>query len=169
MQVVQNADTESLEQGDVVEIAGMAPSLRKSGLPVIQVRKARESHTASVIGVVDSSYASQWLSLDIEEDPTGARAGRNRISLSHAGPVAPGEFMLIVVYGLCRVKASLGEEEIIPGQLLAVGNQPGYAMKAELAKGPDGKTISLPGSVFAKAIGRMEKTDNLIYAFVTLH
>jgi len=165
MQVVQNADTEPLEPGDVVVIAGLgdAPA---DGLPrVIQVRKVSEAGSTAVLGVVSASYAKERLAT--EEDPTGASGPEGGIPLSDAGPVAPGDYLLVVVRGPCQVKASAAGRAIQVGDLLSSASVAGQAARAGTVL-VEGVAIAAPGTVFGKALEPLDAGEGLIYVYVTL-
>jgi hypothetical protein len=166
MQIVQSSDTEPLEAGDVVEIAGMGASPAEGLPPVIQVRKVREAGSSAVLGVVASGYAREWL-VDASSDDPGAASGANReISLSDAGPIAPGGYLLVVVRGPVQVKVD-GSSAIRPGDLLSSAAQAGYAQKAPLAS-VEGSPAAQPGNFLGKALEAWDGGQGRIYVFVTL-
>lgn len=167
MQVVQNGDDEALERGDTVVIAGLSAATFE-GVPILQARSAREANSTAVLGVVASTFSEEWLSDSASLDPTGATGLPEDIPLSTPGPVAPGEYMLVVVHGPCQVKAEAASAAIQPGDLLSTAGRTGYAAKAanvNLA----GAWITPPGTVFGKALEPLNAgRDGLIYVFVTL-
>lgn len=169
MQVVQNGDTETLERGDLVAIAGLDVSLA-GGAPTIRVRKVREANSTAVIGVVASSYSAEWLKSEwlkgTRSDPAKAQAREKPIPLSGPGPVAPGEYLLVVVQGPAQVKASAVGGAIQPGDLLSSAGQVGYAAKSAMLT-VEGVRTAVPGTVLGKALEPYAGQE-LIYVFVTL-
>ncbi len=165
MQVARNGGHEPLERGDVVVIAGMSEPLSTDMPPIIQVAKAHGANNTAVIGVVASTYAADWLTGG--SDPTGATAPEE-IPPNTPGPVAPGEYLLIVVQGPAQVKASALSGSIHAGDLLATAEQDGYAAQAAEVN-IAGVQITPPGTVFGKALEPLEMgREGLIYVFVTL-
>jgi hypothetical protein len=166
MQVVQNSDASSLERGDVVVVAGMGPAPAENAAPVIQVRKASEANSPAVVGVVASSYSPEWLADSSMADPTAAGPGQN-IPLSGPGPIAPGDYMLIVVQGPAQVKVSALSGPIQPGSLLSSAGEAGFAAEAAQVT-VEGISTPIPGTVFGKALEALNGGQKLIYVFVTL-
>ncbi len=167
MQVVQNGDTKALERGDTVVIAGLGTDAVE-GVPMLQVRSAREANSTAVLGVVASTYSAEWLVDTASIDPTGATGLTKEIPLSTPGPIAPGEYMLVVVHGPCQVKVDAASTAIQPGDLLSTAGRTGYAAKAADVS-IEGVRITPPGTVFGKALEPLDAgRDGLIYVFVTL-
>ena len=165
MQVVQNGDAEPLEPGDVVVIAGLgdAPA---DGLPrVIRVRKASEAGSTAVLGVVSASYARERFTT--EGEPTGASGPGDEIPPSEAKPVAPGDYLLVVVRGPCQVKASAAGGTIQVGDLLASASVAGRVARAGSVP-IDGAAMVAPGTVLGKALEPLDAGEGLIYIYVTL-
>jgi hypothetical protein len=167
MQVVQNGSAESLERGDLVEIAGLDTAARTAGPPTIQVRRAEGANSTAVIGVVASNYPGEWLDESAAADPTGATGPETEIPLAEPGPIAPGELLLVVVQGPAQVKASALSGAIHTGDLLSSADQPGQAVKAAQLQ-VEGVTAALPGTVFGKALEPLDAGKGLVYVFVTL-
>jgi hypothetical protein len=84
-----------------------------------------------------------------------------------AGPVPPGEHLLIVVQGPTQVKTSAFSGAIQPGDLLSSAGPAGRAGKAAQVS-IDGIQTAVPGTVFGKALEPLDTGDKLIYVFVTL-
>ncbi len=166
MQVVQNGDDEPLELGDVVAIAGLGDAPAKGLPPVIQVRKARQANDSAVLGVVAASYAKEWFTAQ-STDPTGASGPSEKIPQSDAGPVAPGDYLLVVVRGPCQVKANVAGGAIQPGDLLSAAGVTGYAAKAREVT-VEGIKLTAPGAILGKALEALAADRDLIYIFVTL-
>jgi hypothetical protein len=167
MQVVQNGDTVALERGDTVVIAGIGKG-PVEGTPMIEVSKARQANSTAVLGVVASTYSAEWLIDTATIDPTGATGPTSEIPLSSPGPIDPGEYLLVVVHGPCRVKADAAITAIQPGDLLSTAGRTGYAAKAAEVS-VEGARITPPGTVFGKALEPLDTgQDGLIYVYVTL-
>jgi hypothetical protein len=166
MRVVQNGDDEFLEPGDVVVISGMGSSPGEDLPPVIQVSKAKEAGSTAVLGVVAASYAKEWFTAQ-SGDPTGASNLNQEIPLSEPRPIAPGEFLLVVIEGPCNVKVNLDGGMMQIGDLLSTAEQPGYARKAVQLEF-DGVTITAPGTIFGKALEPLGNDQDLIYVYVGL-
>lgn len=165
MQVVQNGDTEPLEPGDVVVIAGLGDAPAEGLPPVILVRKASEAGSTAVLGVVSASYAKEQLAAG--GDVIGAGGLDGEIPLSEAKPVVPGDYMLVVVRGPCQVKASAAGGAIQVGDLLANAGAAGHAAKAGAVL-VDGVAMAAPGTVLGKALEPLDKGEGLIYVYVML-
>ncbi|MBN1536509.1 MAG: hypothetical protein JW908_07240 [Anaerolineales bacterium] len=165
LQVVQNDGKETLELGDVVVVTGIGKSLSENTAPIIRVSKASEINSTGVLGVVASSYSADWL---LEEtDPTGASIHKNDIPLANSNPIAPGEYLLVVVQGPAQVKASAVSGAILAGDLLSCAEAKGYAVKASHIT-VNGISTTIPGTVFGKALEALDEGQDLIYVFVTL-
>ena len=162
MQVVQNAGKEALELGDVVAFSGIRAPLESSGPPVIQVVGTADANNTAVAGVVFSRFNIEAVTSNI--DPANPFSGEG---ITSDGPVASGEYMLVVVRGPAQVKASALESDIQPGDLLSSASQIGYAGKAtEITI--DGNNTPIPGSILGKALEPLEAGQKLVYIFVTL-
>jgi hypothetical protein len=168
MQVVQNGGSESLEYGDVVVIAGMGPAPLDGLPPIVQVRRAEEANSTAVLGVVASTYSAAWLEAAAGADPTGASGLDEAIPLMDPGPIAPGEYLLVVVRGPCEVKVDAAAGAIRPGDLLSTAAQEGYAAGAAEVT-IDGLPLALPGTVLGKSLSSLEAgRQGRIYVYVTL-
>jgi hypothetical protein len=167
MQVVQNGGDEPLEQGDVVVIAGVGESPADGLPPVLQVRKASEANSTAVVGVVAASYAAEWMMESARIDPTGATGPEEAIPQAGPGPIARGEYLLVVVQGPCQAKAEAFTGSIQPGDLLSSGGQAGYVAKAPTLN-IEGVEATVPGSVLGKAMETLDAGEGLIYVYVTL-
>lgn len=160
MQVVQNGGDQVLEAGDVVVFSGIGAPLEEGGMPIIQVAKATSANDTGVAGVVSSGINPKVV--------TGLTPEGGDGPIRIEGPVAPGDYLLVVVQGPVQVKVSALSGAIAPGDLLSSAGQAGYAAKAaELTV--DGVTIAPPGTVFGKALEALDAGDGRVYVFVTLH
>jgi hypothetical protein len=161
MQVVQNGGSTTLEYGDVVVIAGMGEVPIEGLPPVIQVRRAAGANDTAVLGVVASTYSTAWMEAAVEADPTGAGDLGEMIPLTGRGPIAPGEYLLVVVRGPCEVKVDAAAA-LRPGDLLSTSSQAAVVRV-------DGVPLALPGTVFGKALEPLEAgRQGLIHVYVTL-
>lgn len=167
MQIVQNAGDGPLERGDLVSIAGLGAPPIEGMPPVIQVRRTGEANSTAVVGVVASTYPDAWLADPAKIDPTGATGPDRAIPQTGPGPIAPGEYLLVVVQGPAQVKASALSAAIQPGDLLSSAGEAGYAARAA-EMSIDGITIAAPGTVFGKALEELREGQGLLYVYVTL-
>jgi hypothetical protein len=167
LQVVENGGEDPLERGDLVAIAGMGAPAVEGRPPLLQVQKANEADSTAVVGVVASSYPGEWLVDQGSIDPTGATVAGGEIPLTGPGPVAPGDYLLVVVQGPAQVKASAVAGAIHPGDLLSSAGQAGYAARAAEVE-IERVRIALPGTVVGKALEPLAADQALIYVFVTL-
>jgi hypothetical protein len=155
--VVQNSGSEALEAGDVVAFTGIGEMLADTGVPTLQVARADLASGAAVAGVVYSRYDARLL-LNGLAQPQEDKAPEPEFVAE--GPIAPGEYLLIVISGPAQVKASALDGEFKVGDLLAVGGTAGTAAKVGEA--------TVDGAVFAKALEPLAAGDKLIYVYVTL-
>jgi hypothetical protein len=135
--------------------------------PVIQVRRTGEANSTAVVGVVASTYSDAWLADPAKIDATGATGPDRAIPQAGPGPIAPGEYLLVVVQGPAQVKASALSAAIQPGDLLSSAGEAGYAARAA-EMSIDGVTIAAPGTVFGKALEELREGQGLLYVYVTL-
>jgi hypothetical protein len=165
MHVVQNGGDEPLEPGDVVVFSGMAAPLEAGGPPVVQVARVTSANSTAVAGVVSSRFNIEAVTGEPEYmDGRGSKAG---LEVTLAGPVAPGEYLLLVVQGPAQVRASAVAGAIQPGDLLSSAGEAGCAARAaEVAI--EGIKTTMPGTVLGKALEPLDKGQELIYVFVTL-
>lgn len=165
MHVVQNGGDEPLEPGDVVVFSGMAAPLEAGGPPVVQVARVTAANSTAVAGVVSSRFNIEVVTGEPEYmDGRGSKAG---LEVTPAGPVAPGEYLLLVVQGPAQVRASAVAGAIQPGDLLSSAGEAGCAARAaEVAI--EGVKTAMPGTVLGKALEPLDRGQELIYVFVTL-
>lgn len=158
MQIVQNAATTSLETGDVVAFSGIGAPLKGTDQPVIQVVAAESANSTAVAGVVYGRFNIETLSVGSEKTSP---------AMTPEGPVAPGEYMLVVVHGPAQAKASTFTGALQPGDLLSSASQSGYAAKAAEVT-LSGVQVTVPGTVLGKVLEPLAEGEALIYIFVTL-
>jgi hypothetical protein len=161
MQIVQNGGQELLEPGDVAVFYGLAASAGPDGSPVIQVARAAAADSAAVAGVVHSWYNSAVATGSAEEMTRGV------LEVTREGPIAPDEYLLLVVQGPAQVKASALNGAIQAGDLLSSANQPGHAARATTVSIEAASTV-LPGTILGKALEPLDEGDAQIYIYVTL-
>jgi hypothetical protein len=161
MNVAQNGGEEALESGDVVVFSGISRPLSTNGSPVIQVARVTEANSRAVAGVVHSRFNVEVTGgEDRDPDPD--------MEVTPAGPVPPGEYMLVVVQGPAQVKVdAVGSGAIQPGDLLSTHMTAGLAGKAATVT-VDGVETTVPGTVFAKALEPLDGKQEMIYVYVTL-
>jgi len=165
MQVVQNGGDQSLEKGEVVVFNGLGKILHKGGPPTPRVAQATEANSTGVAGVVYSRFNIE--AVDESKDHPGHRGELAALEVTPDGPVAPGEYLLLVIQGPAEVKTESLGGSIEPGTLLSSCETPGCAGKAAEVS-IAGKSLSLPGTVVGKALEPLESGGGMIYAFITL-
>ena len=119
------------------------------------------ANSTAVAGVVYSRYEIAA----VPEDPEQAAEGDREVT--PAGPVPPGEYLLMVIEGPAQVQASALAGAIQPGDLLSSAGPAGQAAKA-VQVSIEGVQTAVPGTVFGKALEPLGEGDKLIYVFVTL-
>jgi len=169
MQVVQNAGPTPLEPGDVAVFTGIEVGLdgelsaasALSGMPMIQVGRASATNGHAVAGVVYSGFNIDALLADNPEaEPADA-------TINLPGPIATGDYLLLVMQGAVQVKAAALGGSIQPGDLLVAAGDTGMAMPAT-ASDAGGAGLTAPGAVFAKALESTDGNQEMIYVYVTL-
>jgi hypothetical protein len=159
MQVVQNNGSQTLEPGDVAVFSGVSAPL-SNGSVIVQVDKANGINDVAVAGVVYGKVAAAVAEGTLTADGGGLPADGQAVS---QGPVAPGEYALVVVQGPAQVNVSTADGAIQVGDSLSTAAQSGLAGKVDAA------TTSLPGVVFAKALQPLANGEGMIYVYVTLN
>ena len=144
MQVVQNGGISPLEPGDVVVFSGMTVSRDAGELPVIQVAHAAEANDTAVAGVV---YRGFNIDTVMGDDAAEGTDRGLELEVELDGPVAPGDYLLLVVHGPAEVRTSALSGDILPGDLLSTGDRTGYAAAAPQVT-VDGVAFTPPGTVF---------------------
>ena len=164
MHVVQNGGDVPLEPGDVAVFNGIVPS-PDGGAPVIQVALSSSANSTAVAGVVHSRFNIEAV-VERAESEARQRPG-GAMEITSDKPVAPGDYLLLVVQGPAQVKATGLSDPIQPGDLLSTASQAGTASRAIKANAP-GAESAAPGTVFGKALEPLEVDQRLIYVFVAL-
>lgn len=160
MQVAQNGGSQSLEPGDVAVFSGISRLAEVGDSPVIQVANTNSANSQAVAGVVYSRFNGALLNDETGELPPDTE-------VTPAGPVAPGEYLLLVVHGPAQVKVSDLAGAVQPGDLLATAGEAGLAAKAQQVT-LQGVTMAVPGTILGKALEPVTKGQDKIYVFVTL-
>ncbi len=165
LQIVQNGGEEALEPGDVAAFSGMGTPLDENGVPVIQVTATTTANSTAVAGVVQSRYNIE-ATINAAEPYTANRIAA--LDITPEGPIAPGEYLLMVVHGPAQVKATAFAKSIRPGDLLSTAATTGFAAKAaQMDLG--GVQTAIPGTVIGKALEPLNGDKELIHIFVTLN
>ncbi len=152
MMVVQNSSAGTMESGDVASFAGINIGEATDGLPIVQVAPANAENIQGVAGVVYGKFPDELLNAPPEglEDPSLSQ-------YDPTAPAAPGDYLLLVVYGPAQVKTNGGRVAIQPGDAITLDGK--LAVTA----------ATTPGSgVFGKALEASADDKALIYVFVTL-
>ena len=164
MQLVQNGGAEPLEPGDLAVFSGMAASLQAGGPPVVQVARATTAASTAVAGVVYSRF--NIAAVTQERDAMGGGPAGDP-EVTPAGPVPPGQYLLLVVQGPAQVKVDATAGALQPGDLLASA-----PLAAHAGRAPEvtvaGVSSAVPGTILGKALERWEGGQGRIYVFVTL-
>lgn len=159
MIVAQNGDSGDLERGDVVSVSGMGAAFAESESPTPRVRRAGPG-SGAIVGAVYSRFVAEE---KVEEQAGADGQVERRTSVrSHSveGPIAPGDYLLLVVLGPAQVKASALAEGIRAGDLLAAAGQ---GQAATLLAG-----TYIPGSVLGTAMEALgvAQSSGLIWVLV---
>ncbi len=164
MQLVQNGGAEPLDPGDVAVFSGMTAALQAGGPPVAQVARATTAGSTAVAGVVYSRFNIATVTRE-RQAMGGDLAGDQEVTL--AGPVLPGEYLLLVIQGPALVKVDAAAGALQPGDLLGSA-----ALTAHAGRAPQvtvaGTPSAVPGTVLGKALEHWDGGQGQIYVFVTL-
>jgi len=166
MMVAQSAGVGPLEPGDVVAASGPAQPFAGGPDPVPLARRADAGSGAGVIGVVFSRFVAEE---ELYESEGEAGVERHPYYQAHsaAGPVGPGEYMLIVVLGVAQVKVDASAGDIRPGQRLTASELAGHA-RALRTERMNGMLVSEGAAVVGVALAASGSGDDTIPVFVTL-
>jgi len=117
--IAQNGDGNHLEMGDVVAVSGAGAAFADgdSPLPLVQ----RVSPGSAAIGVVYRRLVVEEQVEEVERDGKPQRLTRLH-TRGAEGPIAPGEYLFMVVLGPAQVKAEAASANIRPGDLLTVAS-----------------------------------------------
>ena len=116
--VAQNGDAVALEPGDVVVVSGLGALFAGSEFPAPLVRRAGQGNS-TVAGVVYARFVAEE-QVEEAENEGQVETRTSPHSRSAEGPVAPGEYLLLVVLGPAQVRASAAAGSFAAGDLLAV-------------------------------------------------
>jgi hypothetical protein len=165
MLVAQNDDSRDLETGDVVAVSGVGAPFAGGDTPVPRVQKAGQANGTAAVGVVYRRLVAEEEVEEVERD--GQVERRTRVhARSGEGPVAPGDYLLLVVMGPAQVKAGASPEGIRPGDLLTAAADEGQSAKAEPVE-VGGAAFYAPGTIVGKAMEPL-RGAGLIWVWVTL-
>lgn len=163
MQVVQNGGTEPIEPGDVVVFSGLGEPM-KNGVLTIQVARATSANSTAVAGVAYSRF--NVAAVDGSFTASGPADGFSA-ETTLPGAAETGDYLLLVVQGPAQVNVSALNGAIEAGDLLSTGASKGTAGRAtEVDFG--GVKMTVPGTVFGKALEALDSGSKLIYVYVTL-
>ncbi len=136
----------SLEPGEVVALAGMAPPPPGSDRPVAQVTRADWTATGGLIGVVETAYEITMVDRprvtfvkrefpspeggepDVLWVPQRDEEHQVAVHRSVDGPVPPGGYAVVRVLGLAQVKVAALTGQVLPGDALRVASVGGPAV-----------------------------------------
>ncbi len=155
--VAQNDDSFALELGDLVVISGAGPAVLGE-IPVVKVRRAQVTESASVVGIVDQHYTPG--TKEIIREPKDMEDLGIVKSTTDNTAIPPQQYLTVATHGsfkAIKVDASFGA--ISPGDLLVASSNPGYAMKAISPK---------PGTIIGKSLGALASGTGVIPVMVTL-
>jgi hypothetical protein len=168
MFVAQNGDSRNLETGDVVAVSGIGAAFAGGDAPVLLVQEAGQANSTAAVGVVYRRFVAEEEVEEVEHEGRVERQTSIHAS-STEGPIAPGDYLLIVVLGPAQVKADASLGSIRPGDLLTASSG-GQAMKAEPVR-VNGVEFYPPGTIIGKAMEPLDalRDTGLLWVMVTLH
>lgn len=156
MYVALNAGDRALAAGDLVSAAGVADALDGTVDPVLRVQQSGPA-AQGVVGVVFSRAAVT---------PT-EKEGATLDSIQAAeGSAQPGDYLLIVVQGLAKVKVTAGDA-LTPGQRLKASTSAGEARPLRTTV-VDGITLDEGGPVVGVLLASPDPASGLAPVMVTL-
>ncbi len=165
LQIVQNGGSTALEPGDIAAFSGMAAPLAENDAPVIQVTATTTANSTAVAGVVQSRYDIEAIA---HAGPPGTAEHTPDFDITPEGPIAPGDYLLMVVHGPAQMKATALSTSINSGDLLSTSAISGYAARAARVE-IGGVQTAIPGTIVGKALEPLNGENELIHVFVTLH
>ena len=193
MQVAHNGGDEPLEVGDVVVFSGvLRPEQRQltatgepapaafNDQPVVQVARAGDDAGALLAGVVFSRFDleavddSDLIQYDLEQvdDPLErflkAHPAGHEVAITPPGPVAPGEYLLVVIQGPAKVRVSGLERAIRAGDGLAAGVEPGRAVHSAVSQAVKAGDAAVRPQLVGAALEPVISGRETIYAYVSL-
>lgn len=155
--VAVNTGGETLQIGDLVAADGVQAALSKSQKPVIAVRRAGAA-TAAVAGVV----SGRAVLVESTKD------GQTKVGAEKAdGPVAPGDHLFIIVYGLAQVRADAAPGPIAAGQrLTAAASGAARSLRTVAVQGVE---VAEAAPAIGTALEPLAAGKGLIWVLVTVH
>jgi hypothetical protein len=166
MLIAQNGDAANLEPGDVVVATGLGAPFADSPSPITLVRRADTASSQAVAGVVYRRFEAKETVREHEYNGEISRYTDFDIHTTE-GAIAPGEYLLIVVTGVCEVKVDAADGPIHPGDVLSVSNTQGLARRAQPLT-LEGVSFYPPGITFGTALEPLDEGTGLIHMLVTL-
>jgi hypothetical protein len=163
MLVAQSGESGDLEPGEVVAVSGVGAVFADGEAPVALVQRAGPG--SNIMGVVYSRFVAEEEVREIEHE--GQVEQQTSLHAHSAeGPIAPGDYLLVVVTGAAQVKAEALSEGVLPGDLLAAsaGGLATSAAPAEI----NGLAYYPPGSILGMAMEPLDATQGsgLIWVLV---
>lgn len=152
--VAVNTGDKTLETGDLVAADGVQAALSADGKPVMAVRRA----TGAAAGVV----TGRAVLVESTKD------GTTTIGAEKAdGPVAPGDHLFIVVYGLAQVRVDAAAGAIAAGQRLTAAAD--GAARSLRTVSVEGVEVAEAAPAIGTALEPLPKGGGLIWVLVTVH
>jgi hypothetical protein len=156
-----NARGDSFEQGDVVVLGDVEPSLKWAveEVPIPEVDLATDAYDTRVCGIVAQTRSR------IEEssgEPSVVVLTPEELAEIDPNKVEPGQigtFVTLGAFANCKVDADIAPIAI--GDLLTTSPTPGHAQKADPKKAV--------GAILGKAMGGLDKGKGRIPVLVLLH
>jgi len=165
--VAQNGGAGALEVGDVVAAAGLGAPFADSDVPIPLVQRADADHKA-VVGVVYGRFTAEKV---VEEREHEGKVEQHTTFDTHSaeGPVAPGDYLLIVVLGVAEVKVEASAGAIEPGQRLTVSELSGHARILQ-TRTLEGMVVSEGANAIGVALAPLDALQDAgtVLVFVTL-
>jgi hypothetical protein len=149
-----NTGSKTLQVGEVVAADGVAAPLNAGGRPVLAVRRA----DGRAVGVVAGRAA---VAKSTREGETTVGAEKT------AGPVAPGDHLFIIVYGMAQVRGDATAAAIAAGQRLTASNRSGAA-RALRTVPVEGVEVAEAAPTIGTALEALPRGEALIWVLVNV-
>lgn len=149
---------EALTPGDVVAVTSVTEPIPGSTVPLPLVRLADGEMFSGVIGVVQKRMV--W------EVAPGKEAEGEMSMHSADGPAQPGDYVLLVVYGIAEVKVD-PTSSIVAGERVTASNLPG-SVRALQTRIVEGMLVTEGAQVIGIALAAPVNGQTTIPVFVTL-
>jgi hypothetical protein len=184
--VALNADASALELGDIVSVSGVAPALKGEQKPVLKVKRAT-STSGAALGVVQAraevnvtdrltlneaseqeATLKQGKVLEAAASPDGVAVPKADLGSESVetvgmaeGPVAPGDYLFIVVQGLTQVRVDPAAG-VKAGDRLMVGD----GGRAATATADAAVIVDTP--MIGRAVDAVDASTGLVWVLVDL-